>query len=131
MRREADLIGRAPGFQLGAVAAGVIVALVLTLAVSAGLAVLVNTAGLTESVAETAVFYAGVVCLAAGAAFGSRRASTRGWMHGAAVGVVYVVLALALSVLVFQGDVSGGELFSRLLLGLACGIVGGVAGVNL
>lgn len=130
MRREADVLGGAPGLRLAAVAWGVVAGYVLTIAVAALLALLVYGAGLGEGIAETAVFYAGILCLAAGAAYGARRAGTEGWLHGAVIGIVYVVLALALSVLVLGGDVTAMGLLGRLLLGVVAGIVGGVAGIN-
>ncbi|MBX5476503.1 MAG: TIGR04086 family membrane protein [Clostridia bacterium] len=131
MRREADISRYDPGFQLGAVAAGVACAFVLTLLASALMALAVYSTGLADTTAETLIFYGGVLCLAAGAGYGSRRAGSLGWLHGAAVGVVYAALAMAVGLLAFQSDVTVLDLFRRLVLGLIAGIVGGVLGVNL
>lgn len=131
MRREADISRYNPGFQLGAVAAGVVCAFVLTLLASALMALAVYSTGLADTTAETLIFYGGVLCLAAGAAYGSRRAETLGWLHGGAIGVVYAALAMAVGLLAFQSDVTALDLVRRLALGLIAGIVGGVLGVNL
>ncbi|MBE3589402.1 MAG: TIGR04086 family membrane protein [Firmicutes bacterium] len=131
MRREADISRYHTGFQPGAVAAGVACSFVLTLLASALLALAVYSTGLSDATAETAIFYTSVLCLAAGAAYGARRAEALGWLHGAAIGLVYVSLAVAAGLLAFQTDVSAFDLLRHLMLGLVAGVVGGVLGVNL
>lgn len=131
MRREAELFGPEPGFRAGAVIRGLAVACGLTFAIAAIFALLVLWGGLGEGVAELGAYYAGILCLAAGAAAGARAARSAGWLHGAAVGLAYVALASIVSVLALGTDLGLGPLVLHAGLGLAAGALAGILGVNL
>jgi putative membrane protein (TIGR04086 family) len=120
------------GLQARAVAVGVASTFLLSLCLSGALALAVYVGSLGEREASTLLFYAGLVSLAAGAAYGARQAAALGWAHGAAIGLAYVLISLLLGWVLFAGGgVGGAGLVQRLLLGVAVGAAGGMLGVNL
>lgn len=120
-----------PPVDLGAVAVGVGVTFLLTVTVSALLAVAIYLTDITEAHVTGALYYIGLVAVALGGAAASRKAQARGWLHGALAGTTYVVLSLAVGALLFpQAAVLAGAV-TKVLVGAAAGVVGGIVGVNL
>lgn len=119
------------GLQAGAVLKGVLATFVCSLALSAVLAVVVYTTSLREQDSSALLLVVGVGSLVLGAAYGAHLAHARGWAHGLATGLVYVLAALLLSPLLFPGGWSTSGAAWRLLLGMGAGALGGVLGVNL
>ncbi len=116
------------GLQARAVAVGVVCTVIISLCLSAALALAVYIGALGEAQAGSLLFYTGLLSLAAGAAYGARRAETLGWAHGLLVGLVYVLVATAFGALFLPGGMTGAFL-PRLLLGLGVGAAGGVLGL--
>ena len=54
----------------------------------------------------------------------------RGWLHGGAVGVIYILLLLLVGILAGNSFTLGLNLFSKLFLGFVFGAAGGMWGVN-
>ena len=117
------------GLQARAVAIGVVCTFLISLVLSGVLALAVYAGGLGESQAGSLLFYAGLLSLAAGAAYGARRADSLGWAHGMLIGAAYVLVAAAFGTLLLPGGM-GGAFLPRLLLGLAVGAAGGVLGLT-
>lgn len=130
LARQRQMMVRPP-VDLGAIVAGVIVTFLLTLAVSALLAVGIYLTDMTEAHVTGALYYIGLVAVAIGGAAASRRAGTRGWLHGGITGLAYVGLSLAIGTLLFPGGAAMVGVPAKLLTGTAAGAIGGVAGINL
>lgn len=133
MRKEGGTLtagANRTGLQPRAVAWGVLATVLVNLCLSGLLALIVYVGTIGEGAASGLLFYAGLLSLAVGAAYGARQAGTFGWGHGAAIGLAYVVLSLLAGSLLLPGGIGGGIL-GRLVLGLGVGAAGGILGMNL
>jgi putative membrane protein (TIGR04086 family) len=133
VRRTSDAspgLGPRSGLQARAVASGVVVTFLLSLVLSGVVALVVYFASVSEASASGLLFYAGLFSLAAGAGLGARRAAALGWLHGAAVGLVYVLLSALVSLVIFPGGYTPHDVLRRLAMGCAVGLLGGIVGVN-
>lgn len=129
-RIEPRSLSPVPNLDLAAVGAGVVATFLLTVLVSAVLAVLIYVTNLTEAHVSGVLFYTGLVAIALGGAVSSRRAGTLGWLHGGLAGLVYVLLSVVLGALLFPGSQALGQVVGKIALGGVCGAAGGVAGIN-
>jgi putative membrane protein (TIGR04086 family) len=116
------------GLQARAVLVGVVCTFLISLVLSGALAIAVYVGGLGEGQAGSLLFYAGLLSLAAGAAYGARQAGSLGWAHGMLVGVAYVLVASAFGTLLLPGGMTG-AFIPRLLLGIGVGAAGGILGL--
>lgn len=121
-----------PGFFVPmALAPGLVASFGITLLAAAVLALMVALANLGERPLLLSINFLYLVSIAVGGAFSARFATVRGWLHGAACGIAYVIAAFALGSLAFPRVVSAGLLPRQLLLGVAAGALGGMVGLNL
>jgi putative membrane protein (TIGR04086 family) len=119
------------GFQVSALAAGVVAAFALSLATAGAVALVVYTTAVSEQAASALLFATGLLSLTVAAAYGARLAGSLGWVHGLAIGVVYVLATMAVTPFLFPGVLTFAGALQRLALGAACGALGGVVGINL
>lgn len=131
MRARSESGTANPIIDLTAVAAGVLFTFVLSGLVAAGAAVAIAYTALTETYLPIALYYLGFLTIVAGAAYGARRASRLGWLHGGFIGLAAVTAALLLSALAFPGGLTAGEVFRQAVLCFLAGCIGGIIGVNL
>ncbi len=132
VRQQAkQVVVRGGGFQVSALAAGVVAAFAVSLAAAGIIALVVYTTTVSEQAASSLLFTTGLLSLALAAGYGARLAGTLGWVHGLAIGLVYVLVTLVLTPLLFPGALTFAGAVQRLALGAVIGALGGVAGVNL
>ncbi len=113
------------------VAAGLIFTICLTLVVSALLAIAIAWTTLTEMALSGPTYYIALVVVALGGAYGARRASSLGWVHGGLVGILYALVAGVLGGLIFPGGILAAEIGMRIAIAFLAGAIGGMIGVNL
>ncbi len=131
MRARADMRTANPVLDLSAVGAGVVFTVACSVVVAAATAIAVRYTTLTETYLSIALYYLGLLTVVAGAAYGARRASRLGWLHGGFVGLVAATVAMLLSALGFPGGLATGDVFRQALLAFLAGCIGGIIGVNL
>jgi len=129
--RERRQTAYPPPVDARAVAVGVAVTFLLTVAVSAVLAVAIYFTDMTEAHVSDILYYVGLGAVTLGGAAASRRAGRSGLVHGALSGAAYVVLSLAAGALLFPGNQVLAGALGKLLTGAAAGALGGVVGINL
>lgn len=121
-----------PEFHVKAVLGGVAVSLLLVLLASGVLAVLVYFTALNEYQLSSLLYYVGMLAVAAGGTFAARMAEHRGWLHGGAAGVIYVIAGSVLGHFLFPDQATPlAQLGPRMLLGFILGAVGGAVGMVL
>lgn len=121
-----------PPFDARAVVTGTAVSLVLVLLASGILALAVYFTALHEYQLNTALYYLGMLATAAGGFVAARSADQKGWLHGGAAGLLYVLAGSALGHWLFPGDPSPlAQLGPRMLLGFILGAIGGAVGMLL
>lgn len=118
------------GINGAAIAAGVVMAFALTVIIAAVLAVAITVTDITEGDVSGVLYYVGLLTTAVGGGVASRRALTRGWLHGGLVGLVYVVVSLAVGLIIFPGSALFFEAGRKLVIAFAAGAIGGVVGLN-
>lgn len=119
----------APGFFLS-VLKPLFLSLVLTFLALCLLALCVAYGPVSEQSADICVRIATGVCVFLAGLLSARQKNSRGFLWGAATGLMYAFAAYIISALVF-GNISPGTGFLRLLLsGLLAGSLGGTVGVN-
>ncbi|PZN12355.1 MAG: TIGR04086 family membrane protein [Bacillota bacterium] len=120
----------APDFHVKAVLGGAAMSLLLVWLVSGGLALAVYFTAINEYHLETALYYTGMLAVAAGGAVSARAAERRGWLHGGLAGLLYVLTGSVLGHLLFPGQPTPlAHLGPRMLLGFLLGALGGAAGM--
>lgn len=72
-----------------------------------------------------------IVSIAVGSMLLSSKISEKGWMNGAFLGVVYVIILMVLSKLMHNDFIFDLYVIIRLTVGVITGIIGGMIGVNL
>lgn len=121
-----------PPFDARAPAVGAAVALVLVLLASGVLALAVYLTALHEYQLEALLYYLGTGATAAGGLVAARWADHKGWLHGGAAGLLYVLVGSVLGHWLFPGDGSPlAQLGPRMVLGFVLGAIGGVVGMLL
>lgn len=129
--RDRRQVAYSPPVDARAVAVGVAVTFLLTVAVSAVLAVVIYLTDITEAHVSGALYYLGLVAVTLGGAAASRRAGRSGLLHGACTGTAYVLLSLLAGALLFPDAAVLAGALGKLVTGAGAGALGGVAGINL
>lgn len=115
---------------INAVLKGTFLTLAVSLALSVGTGVVYHVSSVTE---QTLPWFTGAI-LAVSAFSGSlaagRQAGSRGLYHGLATGLLFFIAIWLLAALFLPGQASL-SIFSKFLISLGAGAVGGVIGVGL
>ncbi len=120
-----------PAIDPKALLSGVLTVAILSIILSLVMASVIYFSELTEELTMMVLSYTGFAVIAVGGAIASRKARTRGFVHGGMVGVIYILITAALSVLIFPSALVLSEVFLKVLLGFTIGALGGVIGINL
>lgn len=117
-------------FNIGAVLKGTILTLVVTLLLSVGTGIVYHVSSLTE---QTLPWFTGSI-LAISVFFGAlnsgKQAGSKGLFHGLATGILFFLALWILAGLFLPGQASL-SIFTKFLLSLGAGALGGVIGVGL
>ncbi|MDI3317350.1 MAG: TIGR04086 family membrane protein [Bacillota bacterium] len=111
-----------------AILEGVAVAFLTAGLLALALTVVAHASGLSDPLLDRIGFFAGFLAPLAGGATAGRAADRMGWLHGAAVGLAYVLLLLVADWAVGSAGM-GGSLLRDAGLALGLGAVGGMLGV--
>ena len=121
-----------PQFHIKAVVAGAALSLVVVVLASGLLALAVYFTALHEYQLNTALYYLGMLATALGGLLAARAAEHKGWLHGGAAGLVYVLAGSILGHFLFPGQPTPlAQLGPRMLLGFVLGAIGGAVGMIL
>ncbi|HHV78194.1 MAG TPA: TIGR04086 family membrane protein [Firmicutes bacterium] len=127
MRPPGD-VSRAAG--LGPVVLGAVLGFSWTLVVAGLAAFALFFTPLNEAVLGPILSVAAVAASFV-AGFGAGRKSTEyGWLNGAAAGLLYVLICVALGQALYRARLPVSFVVLRMVMGLAGGIIGGVVGIN-
>ncbi|QIA27031.1 TIGR04086 family membrane protein [Thermaerobacter sp. PB12/4term] len=119
-------------FHARAVLVGAAVSLVLVVLASGVLALAVYFTALNEYQLNAFLYYLGMLATAAGGLVAARAADHKGWLHGGAAGLLYVLVGSALGHWLFPAEATPlAQLGPRMLLGFILGAIGGAVGMLL
>jgi len=112
-------------------AKGALIAVIITMVFIIVFAVIMQTAGLKETIIRPVMQVARILSIALGGIYAARTGSAKGWLKGAVTGFCYVILVSLIGVVSGGHFAFDGIFLSDLLTGLAVGAIGGVIGINL
>ena len=118
-------------FAVGAIIFGLVVTVFLTLITAAIISLVSYFTAFSEGVVVSYMYYLGMLCAAAGSAFGARRANSMGWLHGGIIGLLYAVGSIGLSYVLVPTPLGLTDIAARTVTAIVVGMLGGIIGVNL
>jgi putative membrane protein (TIGR04086 family) len=94
-------------------------------------ALILSFTSVSDSSMNTTIQVIMIVSITLSSIFGGRKISRKGWLFGLALGIVFTILLVPLS-MGFGQSFSFDRLFlAKLLMGGVVGLIGGIIGVNL
>jgi putative membrane protein (TIGR04086 family) len=95
------------------------------------LAVLVTYTRLSEAIVPTVTQGIIIIGLAISGAGAAVRSRSRGWLYGIICGVLFIGVILIVSWIAVEGFTFNRYIFSKVVLGILVGVIGGMIGINL
>ena len=105
---------------------GVLIAVVITLLFILGFALVVQLAGLNNNVITPVMQVVKVICIFVAVAIAIKPAKSKGWLYGALVGLLYMILTFLIFSLIDGKFSIGLNALSDLLFQTLVGLVSGV-----
>ena len=109
----------------------VAVSVLVTFALFVVLSLLLTYTSLPEGIIPALVLAVSVISVTAGAASAAKSAASKGYLRGAAAGVIYVFFLYLLSALAAGGFYFNAYLAVLLAIGVFAGAFGGILGINM
>lgn len=119
------------GFAGGSIVYGAIFAVIFTLVCSAVYAFVIVMAPLSEKSAPLIARVVAMLAAFLGGMAAGRRSQQTGWLHGATVGLIYMVVVLLSGKVLSPGTVPALVTIQRVVVAMIVAAIGGIAGVNL
>lgn len=109
---------------------GLFLALILSLAVLLIGTILVYFSPMPEYVVPYIIFGGVLLSILLGSTYVGKKVDEKGWLRGGIVGFLYVLLLIILGLFLPTGFMVGKNILTKLFLGFAFGVVGGIMGIN-
>ncbi|TCQ07952.1 TIGR04086 family membrane protein [Serpentinicella alkaliphila] len=110
---------------------GLIRGYVLSLVLFLISAVLFTYTKLSEGIIPALISFVMIISVAYSAIYVSVHRKSKGWLHGAIIGVIYMVLIVALSLIFIPGFTLDKAVYYRIIICKVTGLVGGMIGINI
>lgn len=94
-------------------------------------AIIMTYTSLQENIIPVANSIIMIISIAIGAIYMALRVESKGWLNGALIGLIYIVILITIRQLIFTPLQLDGYLMIRIAISLITGSVGGMIGVNL
>ncbi len=115
---------------VGAIIRGVLISIIISLVLLLVCSLVLHLTPVREKITPFLTCGIALFSVLCGSYHTGKRLGYRGWLHGGAVGVLYLLLLLLAGILAGNGFALGLNLFSKLFLGFVFGAAGGMWGVN-
>jgi len=125
------MANRSVGIRRSAIAAGVLVAFIASLVLSALLGTVMLKTTIAQGTIPALISWVGTLSVAIGGAYAGRRAGVGGLFNGGLTGIGYVLISALFGYFLFPGALVLGILAKKLGVGFIVGAIGGTLGVNL
>lgn len=93
--------------------------------------ILLVATSLSEATLPTAIMIITMVSIALSAIYTAVKVTSRGWLNGAIVGLIYMVILFLIGLIFNTGIAIDSFIFFRLFMGFIVGGLAGVIGINL
>jgi putative membrane protein (TIGR04086 family) len=109
---------------------GIVFSLILTFVLILIIAAVCYFATVSDRLLSVLVFAATGISVLLGAVFVARNAEGSGFLHGAVLGIGYILIMLLSNIISQKGFKMDSQLLTMLVCVLACGMLGGILGIN-
>lgn len=110
---------------------GILISYVITVPTFMIFAYILTNTNFPEKYISPAVIITTVISILVAGSAVTRNARSKGWLNGAIVGLVYMLVLYITSSLVFMDFSVNGYVVTIMLLGALAGTIGGIVGINL
>lgn len=133
MKQAANNVKTQPADRVGLfmLSRGILVSYLITLPLFAVFAALLTYSGFPEKYIPTAVLITTVVSVMIAGWSTTLGIRNKGWLNGAMVGFVYMLVLYILSSIVFANFKIDQHVVTMTLIGVLAGAIGGIIGINL
>lgn len=118
-------------FSIWLILKGMIFAFLFSLICFLILSLILTFTNISESIIKPASYIIMIISIVVGSGYVAQRVDKRGWMHGAITGLLYIIILSIMGILTGGGMVLGQLFFSRIIIGIVAGGIGGILGINL
>jgi len=109
---------------------GIIVSYIITIPAFIIFALLLSYIDFPEKYISSAVLIATIVSLLVAGSTATRNVKNKGWLNGAIVGLIYMLVLYIFSGLVFKNFTIDRQVIIMAVIGVLCGAIGGIIGIN-
>jgi putative membrane protein (TIGR04086 family) len=110
---------------------GVLLAYIISVLFLAIYGILLAVTSLSESTLPTAVMIITMASIALSSIYAAIKSESKGWMKGALLGFVYMVILFLLSMIFKTGITLDKYVVFRVFMGIVIGLLAGIIGINL
>lgn len=110
---------------------GVLLAYVISALLLIVYGILLTITSLSESSMSTIVMIITMISIALSSIYSAMKAESKGWLHGAVVGLIYMILLFLIGLIFDTGLSFDSFIIFRLFMGLVIGALSGIIGINL
>ncbi len=94
-------------------------------------ALILSFTSMSDSSMKTSIQVIMIVSITVSSIYGGKKASRKGWLFGAALGLVFTVLLVPLGIGFGQSFAFDKYFVAKIFMGSVVGLIGGIIGVNL
>lgn len=110
---------------------GVLIAYIISIILLIIYGILLTITSLSESSMSTVIMVVTMISIALASIYTAVKLGSKGWLNGALVGLVYMIILFFLSLIFNTGVSFDGFILFRMFMGLIIGALSGVIGINL
>ncbi len=110
---------------------GILVSYIITIPIFLILAYALTFSDFPEKYISTCVLITTIVSILVAGTASTRNVKSRGWLNGASVGLIYVLVLYIFSSLIFRDFSITTRVITMSLIGILTGAVGGIIGINM
>lgn len=131
IRNEKDFTSDKGSNRIIAIGKGILLAYVISIICLVIYGLLLNFTKMSENSMPTVIMVITVISIAVAGVHAAVNAESKGWLNGAGVGLVYMVILFLLSLLLDKGAVFDRLVLFRIFMGFIIGTLAGIIGINL
>jgi putative membrane protein (TIGR04086 family) len=109
---------------------GIIIAYLLTLPAFAIFALILTYSDFPEKYISTVVLITTIISILTAGSTATKNIRNKGWLNGAIVGAVYIIILYFLSSIAFKDFSINRQMILMFIIGLISGSIGGIIGIN-
>ncbi|NLV89025.1 MAG: TIGR04086 family membrane protein [Tissierellia bacterium] len=110
---------------------GLVLAFIITAILILISSILLTYTNLSESKMNLLNTIVMIISITAGSAYVAVMVKEKGWINGGLLGLCYYLILLLINILFLKPLVVDVYLFSRLIISIVMGIIGGIIGINM